>query len=48
MIYHRIIDFCVGTRVDSPKPKTETDEGDGSGPAQLEGFPSSYTRNDQL
>ena len=26
----------------------ETDEGDGSGPAQLAGSPSSYTRNDKI
>ena len=35
-------------RLPKAKEIAETDEGDGSGPAQLEGSPSSYTRNDQI
>ena len=35
-------------RLPKAKEIAETDEGDGSGPAQLEGSPSSYTRNDKI
>ena len=35
-------------RLSKAKEIAETDEGDGSGKAQLEGSPSSYTRNDQI
>ena len=50
MIYHRKTDVCVGTRCRLPKAKeiAETDEGDGSGLAQLAGSSSSYKRNDKM
>ena len=35
-------------RLPKAKEIAETDEGDGSGPAQLAGSPSSYTRNDKI
>ena len=43
-------DRLRGNKGRLPKAKeiAETDEGDGSGPAQLEGSPSSYNRNEQL
>ena len=44
------MNVCVGNKGRLPRANqiAETDEGDGSGQAQMEGCPSSYTRNDRL